>query len=190
MKEQQHDNHAPITKNIIKEALTEEKREQQKLDERKKNIMIFDAPEADDTDDANKSDLNLFVNMCNYIDETILQTENDVVSVRRLGKKATDKKRPLMVNVQNERSKRKLFGNLFKLQQHHLYRNIKFNHDRTANEREATKERVKEAKKKTEELQNDSKLSDDAKNWVFLVRGPPWDQKTIKVRPRQRTQGV
>ena len=193
MKEQQKsDNHTPITKDLIKEALTEEKIEQQKLDQRKKNIMIFDAPEAEveNTDEANQADKELFVDICNYADSTILQTNDDIVSIRRLGKKESTKTRPLMVSVQNERTKRKLFSNIPKLQQSNLYKDIKFNHDRTADEREATKKKVKDAKKKTEDLQNDSTLTDDAKNWVFLVRGPPWDQRTVKVRPRIRIQDV
>ena len=49
------------------------------------------------------------------------------------------------------------------------------------------KVQIEEAKKKTEDLQANNNLTDDAKNWVFLIRGPPWDLRMVKVRPREET---
>ena len=71
---EQQQSEKPITKNMIKEALTEGKREQQKVDERKKNIMVFNAPEsaADNDDQCHKEDIELFYDICNEIDDSIL----------------------------------------------------------------------------------------------------------------------
>ena len=184
---EQQQSEKPITKNMIKEALTEGKREQQKVDERKKNIMVFNAPEsaADNNDQCHKEDIELFYDICNEIDDSILINNHEVVKLRRFGTKESGKKRPMMVTVQTERAKRKLFSNLYKLESIEMYKDIQFNHDMTPEEKKAKKSLIENAKKKTAELQADNTLTSDEKNWMFLVRGPPWEHRMVKVRPRQ-----
>ena len=59
------------------------------------------------------------------------------------------------------------------------------NHDMTKDEKLQTKLRVEEAKLKTKELAENVELDEDSKNWVFVVRGPPWSQHIVKLRPRK-----
>ena len=190
MKEQSEESPALITKTTIKEAITEGKREQDELEKRKRNIMIFNAKEAvsDDANQAKAEDLKLIKEVCHYVDGTILENENEIVSVIRLGRKDRSKMRAMKVTVKTEKAKRKLFGNLYKLKDNDKFKTLSFNHDMTDVEKQNTKEKVKEAKQKTNDLQNNTALNEDAKNWVFLVRGPPWDQKIRKIRPRQQTR--
>ena len=54
-------------------------------------------------------------------------------------------------------------------------------HDMTKEERKNTKSLDEEAKQKTKEFAQ--KSVGNSKNWVFRVRGPPWDQKIMKVKP-------
>jgi hypothetical protein len=91
----------------------------------------------------------------------------------------------MMVTVQTERAKRKLFSNLYKLEFIELYKDIKINHDMTPEEKQAKKVLIEDAKKKTAELQANNTLTNDQKNWLFLIRGPPWEHRMVKVRPRQ-----
>ena len=58
-------------------------------------------------------------------------------------------------------------------------------HDMTKEEKAQTRLRVEEERKKTAELANDTELDSDSKNWLFIVRGPPWKQRTVQVRPRR-----
>ena len=50
-------------------------------------------------------------------------------------------------------------------------------HDMTRDERTKTKLLIEEAKSQTI---NDT----DSKNWIYKVRGPPWDQRIQRVRRR------
>ena len=47
----------------------------------------------------------------------------------------------------------------------------------TRAERDNTKRMVEEAKDKTKKLNENT----NEKNWIFKVRGPPWDQKIVKI---------
>lgn len=62
--------------------------------------------------------------------------------------------------------------------------NLNISHDRTEEEKKATTERLQEAKQKNYEIQNNNLLNEEEKNWVFRVRGPPWNQKIVKVAKR------
>ena len=189
MKEQKAESqYIPISKTVIKEAIYEEKKEQEKINERRRNVMVFNAKEAesDNSDEAKTEDLMLVQKVCNSVHEGILEANNEIVSIKRFGKKNSDKIRPMMITFKTEKAKRMLFGNLHKLQNYNDLKSVSFNHDMTENEKKTTKTKLDEAKKKTEELKNNLTLSDDAKNWVYKIRGPPWDQKMVKVRPRQQ----
>ena len=79
-------NSVPITKNIIKEALNEGKQELDNFNERKKRLIIFDAEEPVSTDStiAKNEDYTLFKNVCNSIDNEILEDDSEIVNIRRI----------------------------------------------------------------------------------------------------------
>ena len=52
----------------------------------------------------------------------------------------------------------------------------------TREERDNTKRMVEEAKEKTKKLNENTSEDTNEKNWIFKVRGPPWDQKIVKIR--------
>ena len=89
----------------------------------------------------------------------------------------------MIVQLKTERAKRILFGNLQTLRQNRQFQHLQFNHDRTEDERNKAKELVKKADEKTKQLNDDSTLDEDAKNWIYVIRGPPWDLREVKKRP-------
>ena len=93
MNEQRDQMELPITKNVIKEAISEDKKEMEKLEERKRNIILFNAkePKSTNTDEAKKEDYLLFHDICDCVDESILEDKQEVVNVICLGKKRQTK---------------------------------------------------------------------------------------------------
>ena len=140
----------PLTKNIIKEALTENNKEQKNLEERKKNIIIFNVPEPSTiTHEKLKiSDQNLIKELCNYVDESILEDENEITKIQRFGRKKENVNQPIRIRVNTEKAKKKLFRKLYKLKNNEKFKHIRINHDMTENERNLTKQRIEEARQK------------------------------------------
>ena len=126
MKEQKQESPGSITKDIIKEAINEDKMEQRKIEERKRNIMIFNVPEPEtgNTEKDAAADYDLFKKAYHFIDKTILENENEVIQIKRLGQKQ-QKVRPIMVTVQSEKAKKKLFSQLHKLKNVDEFKHIK-----------------------------------------------------------------
>ena len=162
---------------LVKEALTERERYENNLEERKTNIIGFNAPEsASNTLKGCRShDTSLFLETCNSICDGGIPS-SEILQVRRLGPPREGYTRPLFVKVKSESTKRKIFSNLYKRRATDSH--INMSHDMTIEERKKTKDLVEEAKRKTEELTS----KNNSKNWVFKVRGPPWDQQIMKVR--------
>ena len=185
---QSSSNTVPLTKNIIKEAIHEGKQELDNFNERKKRLIIFDADEPVSTDGntAKTEDCVLFQNVCNSISTEILENDGEIVNIRRMGKRKADTKRPIMVQLKTERAKRILFSNLQSLRQNNAFKHLSINHDRTNEERDKAKELINKADEKTKSLQEDETLTEDAKNWMFVIRGPPWDLREVKKDPQQQ----
>ena len=104
-----------------------------------------------------------------------------VTDARRLGKPSEDdkKRRPLLITVDSEYTKRKCFSRLYRLKGDEAFSGVSVGHDMTMEERKQTKLLVDKAKEQTQLLAvNDN---DASKNWTYKVRGPPWEQHIEKV---------
>ena len=175
-------------KNTVLEAISEHqeqsRNESKLMEERKKNIIVFNAPESKDKDGKTRKehDTTLFVNIYRKVCAEGLERES-LLQVRRLGAMAENKNRPLLVAVSSEEQKRKLFKCLYRLKDIDMFTNISMSHDMTKEERALTKSKVAEANSKTAQMiENDKEKS---KNWIFRVRGPPWQQKVVLVKRHQ-----
>ncbi len=113
-------------------------------------------------------------------------TDTDVLAIKRLGKKGqvrningedTAGPRLLLVTFTGQ-AKLMMMKNACKLQDSMEMKNIRIKHDMNKEDRQREYELRKEAKTK----QNES--TDD--DFLYLVRGPMWDRKIIKIR-KQRT---
>ena len=91
----------------------------------------------------------------------------------------------MLIKVRSEDNKRTIFRQLHKLRDNKDFPGIGMSHDMTKEEKEQTRLLVSEAKKKSKELSDNLDLDSDSKNWVFLLRGPPWKQHIVQVRPRR-----
>ena len=101
-------------KNTVLEAISEhhekQSRQDNKADDRKKNIIVFNVPESKESDGNKRKEhdaailINVYENVCGED----LPREN-LAQVRRLGAIADKKNRPLLVTVCTEEQKRKLF---------------------------------------------------------------------------------
>ena len=158
-------------------------------EERRANVMVYNLPEADNInkDEARDDDIRGFLDITETC-ETAFKRE-DVVKATRLGKKNddVDKPRPLLLRLTDEQKKRKLFKNL------HLWRAyqqqekaedddspfITVAHDMSQEQRSERKALLDEATKQTDELPAESPFR-------FLVRGPPWMMKVVKVRKQKK----
>ena len=82
----------------------------------------------------------------------------------------------------HRRTEKEAVQNLYKLKDIHEFSNISMSHDMTKEERALTKKKVEEANAKTKAMMENDK--EKSKNWIFRVRGPPWQQKVTLVRRR------
>ena len=100
----------PLTKNIVKEALSENNKEQKKLEERKTNIIIVNVPEPSTVTHEKMKilDQNLIKELCNYVDESILEDENKITKIQRLGRKKENVNRPIRISVNTEKAKKEV----------------------------------------------------------------------------------
>lgn len=169
---------------IVKEAITEHQSHENNIEDRKTNIIVFNYPESHKTtlDQRKTEDKAAFIETCDSFCENNIPPSS-ILQTRRLGKKVEGKLRPLLVKVNSETIKRTIFGQLHKLRNMND-NNISMSHDMTKEERQRTKFMVDDAKKKTKDIKDDITLDNDSKNWIFVVRGPPWKQTIEKVRPR------
>ncbi len=183
----------PNFRNIVKTAIDESKKEEKDVEDRKCNIIVFNAEESKSevAEERKSDDKTLFTTICRSISDSLFlygeESEDEVIQARRLGKKHEDgTPRPLLVTVGSEDTKRKIFANLYKLRNDEdaRYKEIGMNHDMTKEERKKTKLLVEEAKRKTASLEENPDLDEESKNFVFRVRGPPWNQEIVKVRKR------
>ena len=133
-------------------------------------------------------DKAFFVETCNsFCDRNIPST--DVLQARRLGNRVEAKGiRPLLIKLKSEMTKRVVFSQLHKLRNNESLSTLSMNHDMTKEGREKTKLLVDEAKRQTKDLMEKCKSDETSKNWVFKVRGPPWNQEIRKVRRRPRSR--
>ena len=121
--------------------------------------------------------------MCTNVCKAEMQREN-IIKITRLGKKKENgDPRPLLITLSDETVKRNIMRNLYRLKNGpDDTKNIKVNHDMSPAEREEAKKLYEECKR----LQS----MDQSENWIYRVRGPPWDRKIkkLKAAPLPTTQ--
>ena len=85
-----------------------------------------------------EEDITVFNKMCESICECSLPPEG-VMSARRLGRRPDNgSKRPLLIMVDPEITKRNIFGKLYKLRNSEEFKNINVSHDMSVEERKQT----------------------------------------------------
>jgi hypothetical protein len=162
---------------MVKEAVGKHKVEEEGIEERKNNIIIYRALEStsEDVDQRKASDLEFVMTLCTDVLETGL-TDKDVTKLFRLGKQKEGVTRPLLIGFQSDAKKAMVMGNLRKLRSAEVrFKNISVAHDLTVGQRQALKLEIE----KTRKIQEDDQ---DAGNWKVRVVGTQKKPKVIKIK--------
>ena len=137
---------------------------------RENNIILYRIEEKDDQDDAKVADRMTLVELLTTC--SVTEGLDAVEEYKRIGAKAVGKERPILLKFKDLEAKIRLYKNLRNLQnaEAHL-KIISVDHDKTAEERQATKNLVAEAKKREE--------ADPTHR--YRVRGPPGNQRIAQL---------
>ena len=163
----------------MKEALNEQKKEEDDQERRDRNIIIFRAAEAKDTMSKNRIeyDRKFFQEMCT---EALGIGPIDVEETTRLGKPNQEKPRPLRIKLKDRSDKLNITAKLRNLgKADDKFRGISVSDDMSKKERE-------EVRLLTQQAQN-WRETNKAEPWKFRVRGTPgahWIQ-WIKLNPTE-----
>ena len=153
---------------------------------REPNIVIYNMPEPNTNlkDEVIKQDLGLLTKLCDEICKIPFDAKTDITKIIRLGKKVPkpedagpeykEKNRPVLVSFAHVTKKEELMGTLGVLKEAEVpFSQLGISHDMSKQERENNKKLLNEAKRLSDEEQG---------NWVYKVRGPPWNLKIVKIK--------
>ena len=144
---------------------------------RKNNIIVYNVPESNSEDGAERSkqDREVIRELAKICKEN--WKKEDIVSAIRLGKRnANGRSRPLQIKLNSEEKKKALFKNLVHLKNApDKFRNMSIQNDLTKKQRVKEKKLREEAKKmETESLGEDK----------YRVAGPPWARRIVKTNKK------
>ena len=148
---------------IMMEALHEQKKEEDDQEKRDRNIIIFRATEAKDTDSKKRiaHDEGFFHELCVDVLEI---GEIEVVEVPRLGKPTQDMTRPLRIKLKDKADKARITSKLRNLSRaEDKFRGISVADDLTKKNRDEVRLLVQQAKNWLE--------SNKGESWKFRGRG-------------------
>ena len=144
---------------------------------RENNVVMFGLPEInmENREDRTKRDIKLVGEVAQSCGITI--EDDDVKSVRRLGKYDANKmKRPLLLTLRKPEKKRELFKKAEGMKGT-KFNDVRISNDLTKAERDKERELFNSAKRMQEQ--------DHSGNFLYKVRGPPWARKVVKIKKAQ-----
>ena len=109
-------------------------------EKRKKNVIVYNLPEASD----HEADKCSFLDLC----KKVYNADISVNKMVRLGKKSTDKQRPLLISLKHDEDKSLLLLQSYLLRRNSQHSNVFMAPDRTKFEREKHKKLVEELKER------------------------------------------
>lgn len=166
-----------MIKSAVQEEINRKTSEEQDLENRKQNIIIYRVPEkkTDNVSDRKLSDTVFVKDLLDGVFNTKLE-DQDIEKIYRLGHWTEDKTRPLLVKFKNYEQKEHVMSNLSNLRQPiDRFKGIGISHDLHPKEREEIKSMVEKAKQ--EHIANEV---DDVGNYRFLVVGKGPRKQVIK----------
>jgi hypothetical protein len=172
----------------IEEAMNRKIAELRDSESRVRNIIVHGIMETDDNDSAvrKEKDTAYIRDLAEFISSDSSAVQNVVrVGIRRdvtnasnsVGSSVKPRPRPVKIMMKNVESKKNFMRNLPKLRQiepSSKFADISVSQDMTQGERELHREKVSEAKAKNEK--------ETMGNYRHVVRGPPWDKRTVRLR--------
>ena len=143
-------------------------------EKRLNNVIIFNLPESTSQLKTTRQqhDKENFLEMCTEINNNF--SDIDVTETRRLGeaKENATGPRPVLITLTHIDKKRTLLRRFHHIRENDKFKNIKIYHDKTKQEREESKKLYEEAKRQ--------EAADKSGEYLYRVRGPPWERKIRK----------
>jgi len=180
---EKHQNNQPgdtaTIKSVVQEEINRNTEEQQDMEKRKRNIILYRVPEKR-TDNVTERKTTDFVFVKDLLDCVInLQVnEQDIEKMYRLGRWSEDRTRPLLVSFKNIDMKEDIITNLRNLK-HTVdkFKNIGISQDLHPKERQEIKDMIEDAKK-----EHSANSTDLVENYRFIVVGKEPRKKVIKIQ--------
>lgn len=154
--------------------------EEKEKDKRKNNIIIYRMEESKSADFETRmnEDYHILDDLFRKVLQVDCRVDKDITNILRLGKKESDKSRPLLVSFRSGLLKNQVMESLAKLADASaVFKNLSITHDMTLRERQRCKELLGEAKRLEEE--------ETSGEWIFRVRGAPVEMKIVRLRKRR-----
>ena len=147
---------------IMRETKNEELVQQRQREARAQNIVIHGFPEENDTQEGNiEAGTNTIKELLK-----IIEVEATPVSIVRLGKRTESKRRPIKIRMSTLNERELMMSSLGKLKvAPEKFKKISITEDYTIEERQVIKNKVEEARNKTE--------AEGGGNHIWRVRGSP-----------------
>ena len=126
-----------------------------------------------------QDDEQQILELCTEIDHNFTETDIMHMEIHRLGQLSEDTSnpRPAQIKFPYSDNKRSILRNFHRLKNNEKFGNIKIDHDKTKQEREVSKKLFEEAKR--------LEAADQSGEYIYRVRGPPWERKIRKIRKTQ-----
>ena len=136
---------------------------------RQNNVIIHGIQESEEPEGAKRSeeDQTQVLKLLEEIGAKPPDEEN--ITIKRLGKKTEDKKRPIMIKCKDAETKKKIITNAKKLKASEEFSQIGISHDLTKNQREELKNLQKKAREKTTDTQTYILVGDPG-NWRIVLK--------------------
>ena len=155
---------------------------------RESNFIMFRVEELDSDEPLEQKENDVkFVNDFLYC---IDAREVEVANVTRIGARSKNKNekkdRPIKVTCKSAEQKREVMRKVVNLKfitegsVHERFKKVSVSHDMSKAERQVNKQKLTEAKLKTANESQEGKF-------IYKVRGPPWNRRTVKLRVREDT---
>ena len=142
-------------------------------EERRRNIIIHNFPEAPSSEDCEVHDTEAVKTMINQHLEVRCKTP---VKIARLGNQHRNRKRPIKICMNSEPDKIAVLTNSNKLRTAlEPYKSARVSSDMSEAERNENKRLLGEARKRNDQ---------ESGNFIHLVRGPPWNRRIVTVPKR------
>jgi len=160
-----------IVKEQQQEQQQEEQREEMDIRSREKNIILHGVFEGEDETDEEvsacdtKEVIKLFTNIFGADEKHIFK--NFKTAHERIGKKSSDKNRPLKVTFFDQKHKERVMSHLHRIKINAPSYKISVTEDFTMTERMKIREKYEIAKKRNEEM------SEESKDFIWRVKGSP-----------------
>ena len=140
------------------------------VNENSSTVLIFNVEDKNSTKDSDKV---FFKNLC----ETTLEMESTPeVELTRVPIKTSKYFKPIKVSFATIWEKRKFLSLLFKLKSDENTKKIRVAHDMCLEDREENKKLLDQAYQKN--------ITENPTKFRYKVRGPPWEQKIVKVHQK------